>query len=267
MSCKPWRFAAASAVGTSHTKSGTPCQDSFLCSVVDSAAEEDVLIGIVADGAGSASRSDAGAHLACIALSDVIQLYFALGGQIDGISHETIKQWVIIVQKQLVGLAEKEQAPLRAYACTLLAVVAGPNCAVFLQLGDGAIVVDDDELGWRPVFWPQKGEFANTTNFVTQENAAEYVEFQSVKKTISEIAVFTDGIESLVLHFATKSAYAPYFDKIFLPIRTVRGGGLDDGLSLELAKYLGSAPVCERTDDDKTLMLASRRSIEPSAPQ
>ena len=106
MSGQTWRIAAASAVGTSHIKSGMPCQDSFLCSVVDSATEASVLIAIVADGAGSAARSDVGAHLSCVVLSDVIQLYFTLGGQINGISHETVKQWVTIVQHQLVSLTE-----------------------------------------------------------------------------------------------------------------------------------------------------------------
>ena len=56
---------------------------------------------------------------------------------------------------------------------------------------------EPDDYGW--VFWPQHGEFANQTNFITQDNALEVLEFELEDRCVDEIAIFTDGIERLVL--------------------------------------------------------------------
>jgi hypothetical protein len=71
--------------------------------------------------------------------------------------------------------------------------------AVLLPIGEGGIVLSVNE-GWKRVFWPQHGEFANTTNFLILPHRPAALEFET-----------------------------------------------------------SSAPVNERTDDDKTLILASRR--------
>ena len=55
-----WRVASASARGTSHIKTGKPCQDSVYHSVTSGGA----LIAAVSDGAGSAARSEIGSALA-----------------------------------------------------------------------------------------------------------------------------------------------------------------------------------------------------------
>lgn len=76
---------------------------------------------------------------------------------------------------------------------------------------------------------------------------------------IDEVALFTDGIESLVLHYASKTVHNRFFDNMFAPVRALEKEGMDADLSKELEKYLASPAVCERTDDDKTLILAKRR--------
>ena len=106
--------------------------------------------------------------------------------------------------------------------------------------------------------WPQHGEYANTTLFVTDAVARAAFEFCAHPHVVDEVAVFTDGIESLVLHFATKSVHSVFFDTMFAPVRRLAAAGIDRALSDRLAEYLDSPPVCERTDDDKTLLLASR---------
>jgi Protein phosphatase 2C len=266
MTQRRWCAAAASVIGNSHSNAGIACQDKFLCTIVESAAENEILIAVVADGAGSAPRSDEGADLACIVLRDAVQLYLALGGQISGITHETVQNWVALVQRRLCEQAVGAGAPIRDYACTLLVAVVGADCAAFLQIGDGAIVVSDNELGWRCVFWPQKGEFANITNFVTQEDAVSRVEFISCEIRIEDIAIFTDGIEDLVLRFADKAAHRPFFDQMFATMHKSSTDGFDESLAGALATYLSSSQVCERTDDDKTLVLASRRLGERACP-
>ena len=54
-----WKAIARSAIGTSHIKQQMPCQDYGDYKMID-----DAIIGVVADGAGSAKHSDVGAKLA-----------------------------------------------------------------------------------------------------------------------------------------------------------------------------------------------------------
>jgi hypothetical protein len=69
-----------------------------------------------------------------------------------------------------------------------------------------------------------------------------------------------------VLHQATQSVHSPFFDKIFAPVRALDGPGYSEELSSKLETYLSSPLICERTDDDKTLLLASRLAKLPDAP-
>ena len=59
-----WRVAYNSVIGTSHEKTGLPCQDAGGCRIVHDPAGREILLAIACDGAGSASRSLDGATLA-----------------------------------------------------------------------------------------------------------------------------------------------------------------------------------------------------------
>lgn len=159
----------------------------------------------------------------------------------------------------LADRADDEERDVREYACTLLGAVVSPTAAAFLQVGDGAIVVSHgEEDGWSYVFWPQHGEFANTTNFIVSPNAMEALEFDLATRRIEEIAVFTDGIENLVLHQASRTVHEPFFNQMFRPVRDSDAEGFNGALSEGLRRYLSGPAICERTDDDKTLILATR---------
>lgn len=257
-----WRVAAASAVGTSHIKSGLPCQDSHECRICADASGEPVLVAVVADGAGSARRADEGAQLACVALANLAEVYLrnALVADID---EERARSWVDKVRRHIEEHAAREGEAPRDYAATLVAAVVGEEGAVFLQLGDGGIVVSDDEGSWCWVHWPQHGEYANTTCFVTEQKASERVMIDLVPRPVFDVALFSDGLERLVLHLATQSAHAPFFDQMF-PLVRAKGPGVDPELGRSLGRYLASGPICERTDDDKTLILATRRPKQES---
>ena len=64
----PWKAIACSAKGTSHDKTGSPCQDyADFIRVNDSGEADnngDIAIGAVCDGAGSCKHSDIGSQLA-----------------------------------------------------------------------------------------------------------------------------------------------------------------------------------------------------------
>lgn len=260
-----WRIAAASAIGTSHAKLGTPCQDAHVIKTFADKDGEDVLVVVVSDGAGSAAKAEVGSWLTCSTVAEAAEVYLIDGGKVGDIGLDVAQSWVGMVQ-QAVGLrAEDDGCVPRDYACTMLVAVVGHDAAAIMQIGDGATVVSDDD-GWCWVHWPQHGEFANMTNFVTEASAEEKLAFDLCRRRIDEVAVFSDGIERLVLHEASKTVFAPFFDRMFPAVRALEAEGLDARLSDSLGGYLDSKAINEKTDDDKTLVLATRIAPLPPVP-
>lgn len=259
-----WRIAAASVVGTSHSRIGKPCQDSLCVRLVD-ASDGTVLVSAVSDGAGSAALSEIGSRAAVTTATVLVENFLDAGGTIGSIRRETVLSWLAQIQSVILALAVEGASPIRDFACTLLVAIIGPERAVFFQIGDGAMVVKErGDEGWSYIFWPQHGEYINTTNFVTSGDATEVLEFASVNRQIESFSCFSDGIESLVLHYATKTVHDPFFNRMIVPVREVASEGLSEMLAESLQKYLGSDPICDRTDDDKSLVLATCAAIHPN---
>ncbi|BCA07779.1 PP2C family serine/threonine-protein phosphatase [Bradyrhizobium diazoefficiens] len=261
-----WRIAATSAIGTSHIKNGQPCQDSVDVKLVRSLSGP-VLISAVSDGAGSAAHSEIGSRAAVTTVANLIENFLQAGGQVGSIDREAALKWLAEIQSAISIIASESEASTREFACTLLVAVIAPKEAVFFQVGDGAMVVrEEGDEGWAYIFWPQHGEYINSTNFITASNATEFMEFAAVSRRIESFSAFSDGIESLVLHYATKTVHDPFFNNMIVPLHEALNEGLDDGLSASLLNYLNSDRICARTDDDKSLVLATRSQLNlPSA--
>ena len=90
------------------------------------------------------------------------------------------------------------------------------------------------------------------------------MQYDFAPRRVEEFAVFSDGIERMVLHGATKTVNDKFFEQMIAPMRTSEVRGVDCKLSLQLKKYLGSKVVNARTNDDKTLVLATRRQCKKS---
>ena len=134
-----------------------------------------------------------------------------------------------------------------------------------LQIGDGAIVVGTPDEGYRPVFWPQGGEYANETYFVTDAGAAAHLECAILTEPIVEIALLTDGLQRLALHYQTRQPT----NRFSVPCSSAREHpepGCPTVLVTALERLLASPAINQRTHDDKTLILATRlaatRSVE-----
>ncbi|HEY2294158.1 MAG TPA: PP2C family serine/threonine-protein phosphatase [Thermoanaerobaculia bacterium] len=258
MSPPEWRLAAASALGTAHLKLGLPCQDAHRCSVQRTAGGEPVLIAVVCDGAGSAARADAGAQLASRMIHDEIAAALDGGCGVRDITQGWIEERLGRFQAEVAARAEAEGGEPKDFACTLLAAAVGPDCAAFCQIGDGVIVIGEDAETYRWIFWPDRGEYENVTFFATEPEAADHLQFELLEGRIDEVALLSDGLQRLALHYQTRTAHAAFFDPMLATLRAASADALES-LSDQLAAYLSSPAVNERTDDDKTLVLASRR--------
>lgn len=256
---KNWRYVQAFRRGTSHLISGLPCQDRALSRTIIDSDGQEIFLGAVADGAGSAYRSEYGAEIATRLMLRKLQEFFEQGGVLTELTRCTVEQWVIQASDQIGELANDEGLSRREYACTLLVVAAKPTEGLFLQIGDGAIVVGDGN-DYRPVFWPATGEFVNSTHFITDAFALEQLQFEITNdELIEDVALMSDGLQGLALQFATKTAHTPFFKPMFTRLMKESSSGLSKILSASLENFLDSELVCNRTDDDKTLILSTCR--------
>ena len=239
-----WRTASASVIGTSHLKHQAPCQDFSLCSL-----NKDMLICAVSDGAGKASHSDVGAQ---IAVTHFIQSFRDIA-DLAAIDRDHMVRFLGSLVELLGKEASRDQAAVSDYACTLLGVIASPSHIAYFQIGDGAIVIPSGEPGaYDWVFWPQHGEYANSTNFVTDANVHEVFQLR-VEPVVNEFAIFSDGLERLVLHEATRRVHAPAQRPIFDWFRTAEA---DREATQALTAYLQSDHINKRTGVDKSLVVA-----------
>lgn len=253
-----WRVASACEIGTSHLGSGTPCQDSAAHQILRT-KEGPVLVAVVCDGAGSAAYSEIGSWLASTTFVELVEVYFENGGSLVDIDRDKVLGWIADVAKRVIARAREDGNAPKDYSCTLIAAIVGNEAAAFAQIGDGATVVSHGKAdGWSWVFWPQHGEYANQTVFILSANASDALAFSLAPRRIDEFAIFSDGIERMVLHSATKAVNDPFFDQMFVAVRASKARGLDRKLSDKLKTYLGSAAVNARTNDDKTLVMATR---------
>jgi hypothetical protein len=255
-----WKFVLANSQGTSHVRGGQPCQD-FADAVPLTVDGAEYLIAVCADGAGSASFAEIGSRLACVAAMErarqlVSQTPF------EELQTQSLPPIFESAHAALAMEARAWGVRSRELACTLLVSILGKNRGLFAQIGDGAIVASS-EGGLEPVFWPQSGEYVNTTLFLSDENFAEQVQYRSIEAPINELGMFTDGIERLALRFADRSVHAPFFAPMFAALRDTADPLL---LHEPLRLFLDSPQVNERTDDDKTLLLAVRGNHAPTRP-
>jgi hypothetical protein len=228
----------------------------------------EVLIAVVSDGAGSASLADVASRLACKAFFDHAWKTASDGGPQILRARAFGVSCLNAVRAALEAEARDRDVPVRELACTLLAAVVFRSDAAFLQVGDG-LVVHSDGIRYDLACEPQHGEYANVTNFVTDEAAAEQLQFRWMPGLVYAVALATDGIEGLALHRQTMKVHAPFFEPMFARLRREQPGHVVT-LQGPLESFLASPSVNARTDDDKTLVLATRGEYElnrAAAPQ
>ena len=156
-----WRIAAATATGSSHLRDNLPNQDSVAYRVVEIGHGEVVVIA-VADGAGSAPRSDEGSQIAVGAA--VAMIVEGLNRQpaaafskpmAESLVRNAIKQARIAVERY----GQRHNVPARELASTLIVAFASDSLMTSAQVGDGAVIAFniDGGLAMTPVRRTHRG--------------------------------------------------------------------------------------------------------------
>ncbi len=245
-----WKTVGSSVVGTSHLRIALPCQDAHRCALLP----DGTLLIAVADGAGSASRSTEGSTLAVQSSLDFLTVHLAekipeQDWEWDDLLRQTLDQ----ARRTLEAHAGSES--LREFATTLLLAVVTEQTLATLQVGDGALVCRHNEGALRVLTPVTDSEYINVTSFITgstfQQDALCTV---LPAAEIDALAVFTDGLQYVAISYPQNVAHEPFFRPLFA------FAGQAEGDASELEALLNSARINDRTDDDKTLVLAVRHA-------
>lgn len=284
-----WRVVGQTVQGASHLRAGLPNQDAMHWEPATGVGPP--LISAISDGHGSAKyfRSDVGARLAVeIAVALLTEL---LHSQLapdkltaikrlaeERLPQELVRRWREAVARhlaespftpaELATLEQKdgprarqtvEKDPFLAYGATLVAVVVTESYILYLQLGDGDILVVSDagEVS-RPLERDQR-LFANQTTSLCQENVWRDVQwrFQAlVEPPPALILLSTDGYAN---SFINEAAFLQVGSDLWEMIRTE---GLDF-VANQLASWLTEASQVG-SGDDVTLVVLCRTDLEPA---
>jgi len=230
-----WRAFGASVVGHSHISRGLGNQDAVHWYPADDGLDNTGLPAIIAvsDGHGETAcvRSDRGARFAVEIAVDVLR-QFASDMQLRGgnevadvkefaprLLHRPISErWTARVLAdceskpfspgELLRLIGTEESPadgveqkkkLKAYGCTILAVLATPSFLVGLQVGDGAIAIAYPDGESRLLIPPHKAHFGNETTSLCSDPVDMAVDVLGLEKGGPVVVMAcTDGYEKAI---------------------------------------------------------------------
>lgn len=251
-----WRWAGARSKGTSHEKTGLPCQD-YGCAQEVNGPVGPVFIAVVSDGAGSALHADAGSKIVSVNLLRMARDFLRRTPRSE-LGEETTWEWLDAIRDKINAQAERIGLKPRDFAATVVAIIADEAGVTIIHVGDGAVAIKaTNSETWSVPSWPYQGEYASTTSFITDDPQPR-LDFVTMDSPVSAFAIFSDGIERMVLDFANRTPHAPFFERMVKPVMALSRPGRDADLSAALQNYLASPAICERTDDDKTLILGAR---------
>jgi len=251
MPISQWRVLGASVCGTSHQQNGQSCQDAHGWRL----SRHGILVAAVADGAGSTPLGGLGARVAADAAIAAACSGFTNPSRLEEQEGtELLISALEAARRAVEEEAAKQNHPIGDLASTLILAVAGSDFVAAIQVGDGAAVVEDDHEQMIALTRPQRGEYANETNFLT---SAEYLSCaQAVvwKGTPRSLALFSDGLQMLALDLQPCQPHIPFFLPLFQFMRAVTD---ESEGQQQLTSFLCSPRVTGRTDDDLTLLLAA----------
>ena len=217
----------------------------------------------VADGAGSAPRSDEGSQIAVKA---------AVASIVDGIdrrpasafsrhlSTSLVRDAVKRAKNAVVRLGNKQGIPARELACTLIVAVASERLVSAAQVGDGAVMAFNiDDGAARTLCAAHSGEYANETTFITSRTRPHLVASvgHAPGRDYNALALITDGLQNLALDMPKREAFMGFWDPM---LHDLAHTDEPEAVPGRLHSFISSERVQSRTSDDVTIAIAALSS-------
>lgn len=258
-----WRVLGASVIGSSHTVSGAPCQDSHGFQ----SFSDDVLLLSVADGLGTAAKSEIGSRLAVdsalAAISAALSSTLTASPTPDD-ARRVLEAGFQTARAKLEERAAADEMALRDLGATLILAILTPEWTACAQIGDGAVVALLPDDTQRTLSTPQRGEYANETVPLTTARALEMVRYSQHEIQAKALALISDGLQNLALKNPGYEPFAPFFQPFF---NAVLADAFDAAQTqIKLEAFLASERLLSRTDDDKTFVLAGKAPAAAGQP-
>ena len=257
-----WRIATATATGSAHLRSDLPNQDAVAYRRIELGDVEVVTIA-VADGAGSASRSDEGSRIAADAAVDAIA---------DGISRQPeaafdehpaesiARDAVKRARIELERYGQCHEVQDRELASTLIVAFASNDLMTAAQVGDGAVIAFNVQSAEaKTLCEAHSGEYANETTFVTSCSRPDEIAFvgHASGHDYDALALITDGLQNLALNMPEREAFMGFWSPMLNDlVQTDEPEAVPD----RLRDFIGGERVQSRTSDDVTIAIAARSS-------
>lgn len=257
-----WISAGASATGSSHFSTRTPCQDA---SVLKTSKDGEWVVMVVSDGAGSASKAEEGSRLVADFFSDeLFKLINELTKRPPGHwINDFVIEKVIQTRAALRDLAKSDD--ISDYHCTLVACLAGPSGGFSIHIGDGLVVggYKSSTNSNTPlslfISEPENGEYANETYFITEGDWIKHLRISPMPR-MDWIFCCSDGGGALALTNDTELKIG-FLEPV---IRDVFALNDEESRNKKLTDYL-SDPLSEKvTNDDKSIILSIRSGFKPN---
>ncbi len=247
-----WRYVGAAVQGISHQKRDIPCQDAFQ---IEFWPDMGLAIA-VSDGAGSASQAERGAQFITEKALAILYQQWQIEAPQDEVSWKVMLRPVFEqTRSALARQAETEHQSLANFAATLTLVILTDTWTIGALIGDCVAVVLNKQHELHTLCPPQRGEYANATYFLTQDSALTHLDCYIYPNPSCSVALLSDGLLPLALNLAHNRPYAPFFTPLFTFVAEMQN---EQKAQQQLIAFLSSQRVNARTDDDKTLVLASR---------
>jgi hypothetical protein len=247
-----WRVIGATARGETHVRAGVACQDT-----VGWFVGERLVIGVCADGAGSAEFGELGSRLA-------VEEPIARAKRANGRTSERALDATKLARQCMRGsrayirkVAHERGLDPNQLATTLALCVVTDQQVCFAHIGDGVSCARIKAAFVSPLA-PHRGVYANETTFITSGTRLPWVTLKTYPATdVDAFCLSSDGLRLVITSSAvTGEPFRPFFADLFGFVE--RGGS-----SAGLASFLET--VEERTGDDKSLVVGICPQGRPAA--
>lgn len=255
-----WRIAAATAAGASHLRDNIPNQDAVAHRVVE-VGQGQVVVVAVADGAGSAPRSDAGSRIAVDAavasVAEEINRRPAAAFS-EGMAASMVREAIKRAKTEVERYGRRQGIHPRELASTLIVAFASDSLMTAAQVGDGAVIAFN--IGGSDAMTlceAHTGEYANETTFITSRSKPH--EIASVGHASGHdydaLALITDGLQNLALKLPEREAFMGFWNPI---LNDLAHTDEPEAVPGRLHAFISGERVQSRTSDDVTIAIAAR---------
>ncbi|TVR13126.1 MAG: protein phosphatase 2C domain-containing protein [Planctomycetota bacterium] len=247
------RCCAAQVTGLRHRRSASDGMDRV---VYRSTADDEGIVAVLCDGAGSAAHGGLGAEL----LSQTMIEHLAQLSYSTAIAADDWRmQAEFALQRGLAQIAQHasaHQRTMREYHSTVIAICAYPSWFALYHIGDGMVVSHCAQS--QPAYRRRTGASydgpVNETYFATMPHATTYAESMVVIEPWDTLLCASDGIEQVAIDQQHQRPFPGFFDPLCRYMQTS-----PTVADADVADFLLRDRLQEKCDDDLSLCMIGNR--------